>query len=275
MPGSLSESITLNNGVDMPLLGLGTWAVPDGKEGRRIVADALEVGYRHSDTAMIYKNERSVGAAVRDSGLPREQVFITTKCWTDDMRAGRVREAFDASLKQLGMDYVDLYLLHWAVGDYIDCWREMEKLLDTGRTRAVGVSNFMIPHLDKLLAETSVVPAVNQIEKHPLLQSPALREHCQSRGIVVEAWQPIVKGKVAEMPTLVEIGRRHGKTPVQVALRWALQHNVVVIPKTSRRQRMVENADTFDFELSADEMSAIDALDEDRRHGADPHHVPF
>ena len=271
MSQTLTDSVELSNGVQMPVLGLGTWQVAEGDQARRTVAEALELGYRHIDTAMIYENERSVGQAVRDSGLPREQVFVTTKCWNTDMRSGKVVEAFEKSLRLLDIDYVDLYLLHWAVGDYAGCWDKMRKVLASGKARAIGVSNFLIHHLEKL----SSPPTVNQIEYHPWLQSTELRGYCQSNRIVVEAWSPIMQGKVTGVPALVEIGRGHGKSPAQVALRWALQRDVVVIPKSTKKKRLVENADVFDFTLTDGEMAAIDALDRNHRLGADPDNVPF
>jgi len=268
---ALTDALTLNNGVTIPQLGFGTWKV-NADEAERIVREALDVGYRHIDTAMIYQNEREVGRAIRGGGVPRDELFVTTKCWTVDMRAGKVIEACETSLRALGLDHVDLYLLHWAVGDIAACWRQMHTLLERGKARAIGVSNFMVPHLEQL---PDPVPAVNQVEFHPYLQSPELIAYCGGRGIVCEAWRPIMGGNTDDVDTLRDIAARHGKTSTQVTLRWQLQRGMVAIPKTTRRQRMAENAGVFDFQLTAEEVAAIDALDRNQRQGADPNNVPF
>lgn len=273
---NITTTATLNNGTTMPMLGLGTWQSAEGEEAERAVAWALEAGYRHIDTAAIYKNERSVGKAVRQSGIPRDELFITTKLWNTDIRSGDVRGAFDASLEKLGLEYVDLYLVHWAVPDqYLAAWEKMEGLYRSGRTKAIGVSNFMIEHLDAVLEHGEVVPAVNQCEWHPKLQSPKLVEHCRVNGIQFESWSPLMRGKHLDDPTLVRIAKRYGKTPAQVIIRWNLQSNVVVIPKSASRERIVENADVFDFELDDEDMTAIRAMDADERMGFDPYHVDF
>ncbi len=273
-----TDTVKLNNGVEMPWLGLGTWQASEGAEVQDAVRHALELGYRHIDTASIYGNERGVGAALRDSGVPRDDVFITTKVWNEDVRGGhdRVLRAFDASLERLGLETVDLYLVHWPVADrFVEAWRALEKLYADGRVRAIGVSNFLRHHLKALLADCHVVPAVNQIEHHPRLQQPDLLAFCREHGIVVEAWSPIMKGRVLQVPELREIGERHGKTAAQVTLRWNLQNGVVTIPKSVHRERIAENADLFDFELSDDEMATIASLDRGERIGADPDHIPF
>jgi diketogulonate reductase-like aldo/keto reductase len=268
---SIADGTLLNNGVSMPWLGIGTWQSAAGREAEQAVAWALELGYRHIDTAALYGNEADVGRALRASGIPRDQVFVTTKVWNDDLRQRRVREAFELSLKKLGLDRVDLYLVHWPVpGAYIEAWRVLEDLLAEGRTRAIGVSNFLVPQLEILLSKARVVPAVNQVEWHPWLQQPALAEFCREHRIVFQAWSPLMQGRVGEEPALIRIGRPHGKSPAQVAIRWGLQRQVVIIPKSVRRERIAENAGVFDFELSAEEISAIDRCDRNQRLGADP-----
>jgi diketogulonate reductase-like aldo/keto reductase len=273
---NIRQAVTLNNGVAMPWVGLGTWQVDDGQQVERAVRGALDAGYRHIDTAAAYGNEKGVGKAVRDSGIEREQLFVTTKLWNGAQRDRRQREAFEESLDRLGMDYVDLYLIHWPVPErFVESWRVMEQLLEAGRTRAIGVSNFLIHHLDALAAQASVIPAVNQVEFHPHLVQPRLREACRQRGIVFEAWSPLMRGRVVKVDTLNRIGREHGKTAAQVVLRWDLQHEVVTIPKSVHQQRIIENADVFDFELTDEQMGAIDALDRDTRLGPDPDNFNF
>jgi diketogulonate reductase-like aldo/keto reductase len=273
---SIVDSTLLNNGVAMPWLGIGTWQSAAGREAEQAVAWALELGYRHVDTAALYANEADVGRALSASGIPRDQVFVTTKVWNEDLRQRRVREAFDLSLKKLGLDHVDLYLVHWPVpGAYLEAWKVLEDLLAEGRTRAIGVSNFLVPQLETLLAQARVVPAVNQVEWHPWLQQPALVEFCRRHGIAFQAWSPLMQGRVAEEPELERIGRKHGKSPAQAVLRWGLQRQVVMIPKSVRRERIAENAAVFDFELSADELAAIDRCDRNQRLGADPSDFHF
>jgi diketogulonate reductase-like aldo/keto reductase len=270
-------TIALNNGVAMPLLGLGVWQVNSDAEAERVVRLAIEAGYRSIDTARIYGNECGVGNAIRGSGVPRDRLFVTTKVWNDDIRRGTIAAAFDASLERLGLDYVDLYLVHWAIpGKVASTWRAMEKLLDSGRVKAIGVSNHLRPHLDELLAAATVIPAVNQIEFHPYLQSPALVEYCRGRKIQVEAWAPLMKGgDLLHDPVLVAIARAHGRTAAQIVLRWEIQRGIVTIPKSARRERIAENAALFDFTLTDAEMAQIDALDRDTRVGPDPSRVSF
>ncbi|MFF9813400.1 aldo/keto reductase [Streptomyces sp. NPDC014006] len=265
--------ITLNNGVEMPQLGFGVWQVPDD-EAERAVATALEAGYRSIDTAAIYGNEEGTGKAIAASGLPREDIFVTTKLWNSEQGHDSTLRAFDTSLAKLGLDYVDLYLIHWPLPSkdaYVDTYKAFEKLHADGRVRAIGVSNFLEPHLDRLIAETSVIPAVNQIELHPHLQQRAAREYHAEQGIATEAWSPLGSGKgILEIPAIVAIAQKHGRTPAQVVLRWHLQLGNVVIPKSVTPSRIKENIEVFDFSLDDEDLAAISALNEDRRLGPDP-----
>lgn len=273
---ALNDTALLNNGVRMPSLGLGTYQAEQGDETEKAILDAFELGYRHIDTAKIYRNEETVGRAFRVSGLRREEVFITSKVWNDDQRTGNIAGAMEDTLKRLNLDYVDLYLVHWpVVGKFVDTWRVLEDLNRQGKCRAIGVSNFNIGHLDQLAHASRVTPAVNQVEWHPWLQQPQLIERCRQAGIVVEAWAPLIKGKVNEIPEIVAIAKRHQKTPAQVTLRWGLQQRVVMIPKSVRRERISENADLYDFTLSEEEMRAMAKLDQAKRIGPDPDHITF
>lgn len=271
------NTTTLNNGLQMPLLGLGVWQVNSDPETERVVRIAIEAGYRSIDTATIYGNERGVGDAIRRCGVPRDQLFITTKVWNDDIRRGTVSKAFDESMGRLGLDYIDLYLVHWAIpGKITSTWHAMEKLLRGNRVKAIGVSNHLRPHLDELLPAAEIVPAVNQVELHPYLQSPALVDYCRSKKIQVEAWSPLMKGReLLSDPALVKIARGHHKTVAQIVLRWEIQSGIVTIPKSVHRERIIENAAIFDFDLTDGEMKQINALDKNTRVGADPLHVPF
>ncbi|MFB7914324.1 aldo/keto reductase [Streptomyces sp. NPDC056061] len=266
-------SITLNNGVEMPQLGFGVWQVPDD-EAAKAVATAIEAGYRSIDTAAIYENEKGTGRAVAASGVAREELFITTKLWNTEQGYDATLRAFDASLDKLGTDYVDLYLIHWPVPAkdmYVDTYKAFEKILSDGRAKAVGVSNFLPEHLERLLGETSVVPAVNQIELHPQLQQAGSRAFHAEHGIATEAWSPLGQGKgLLEVPTIVAIAQKHGRTPAQVVLRWHIQTGNVVIPKSVTPSRIVENFDVFGFELDADDLAAVAALDEGKRLGPNP-----
>ncbi|GAA3881722.1 aldo/keto reductase [Streptomyces lacrimifluminis] len=270
---SMVPPITLNNGVEMPQLGFGVWQVPDD-EAEQAVATALESGYRSIDTAAIYGNEVGTGKAIAASGVAREELFVTTKLWNSDQGYESTLRAFDASLEKLGLEYVDLYLIHWpqpAKGAFVDTYKAFEKLYADGRARAVGVSNFLPEHLDRLLAETSVVPAVNQIELHPHLQQHESRDYHAEHGIATEAWSPLGSGKgLLEVPAVVAIARKHGRTPAQVVLRWHLQLGNVVIPKSVTPSRIKENIEVFDFSLDPEDLAAISALNEGRRLGPDP-----
>ncbi|HTL66372.1 MAG TPA: aldo/keto reductase [Lacunisphaera sp.] len=268
----LGARVKLNNGVQMPWFGLGVFQVPRDSDAAAAVRAAIELGYRSIDTAALYRNERGVGEGLKSSGVPREELFVTTKVWNDDIRAGRVEAAFNHSLKLLGLDYVDLYLLHWPIrGRSVEAWRALERLLRSGRVRAIGVSNYMIPHLEELLAAAAVVPAVNQIEFHPYLQSKPLVAHCQRHGIQVEAWSPLQQaGPLLRDPVLTAIARRLQRTVAQVVLRWDVQSGIATIPKTVHPARLAENAAIFDFALTDADMAAIAALDRNERNGADP-----
>ena len=273
----LKATTRLNNGVLMPWLGFGVFQVPQDADAAAAVRSAIGLGYRSIDTAAIYRNERGVGQAIRESGVPREQLFITTKVWNDDIRANRVEAAFGQSMKLLGLDYLDLYLVHWPIkGKSVAAWRVMEKLHRAGRSKAIGVSNYMMPHLEELLPAAEIVPAVNQIEFHPYLQSKPLVAHCQQHRIQVEAWSPLQQaGPLLQDRTLAAIAKKHGKTVVQVVLRWDVQGGIIAIPKSVQPHRIAENAGIFDFELTAAEMSAIAALDRHERNGADPFNFNF
>ncbi|MCR6656891.1 MAG: aldo/keto reductase [Opitutus sp.] len=273
----LAATTTLNNGVKMPWMGAGVWQINSDDETSRVVQAAIAAGYRRIDTASLYGNERGVGEGIRQSGVARDQIFVTTKVWNDDMRTGRIEEALEKSLQKLGFDYVDLYLLHWPVsGKIIPAWQALERLYREGRVRAIGVSNFMIPHLEDLLSSTRVVPAVNQIEFHPYLQSRALLNYCRGKNIQLEAWSPLMQGgPLLQNPVLEDIARAHGKTPAQIILRWDLQMGVATIPKSARAERLAANANVFDFTLSEAEMRAIAGLDRGQRAGPDPFNFNF
>ena len=264
--------VTLNNGLEIPQLGFGVFKV-DPDKTTRVVRDALDVGYRHLDTAKIYHNEEGVGRAVKESGIDRGDLFITTKLWNDDQTDAIT--AFEKSLARLGTDYVDLYLIHWPTPEkdtYLDAWRSLEKILESGRAKAIGVSNFNIDHLERLIAETDVVPAVNQVELHVDFQQTELRSFASGKGIATEAWGPLGQGKINESPELSAIAEAHGKSVPQTILRWHLDVGNIVIPKSNNKERMAENFDVLDFSLSAAEIATISGLDRgaDGRNGSDP-----
>ncbi|WP_145264106.1 aldo/keto reductase [Planctomycetes bacterium Pan216] len=271
MASSLMETVELRNGTWMPLLGLGTFKAEEGGQVEQAIKWALEMGYRSIDTASIYGNEAGVGKALAESGVPRDEIFLTTKLWNDDQGYDATMRAFDASLERLGTAYVDLYLVHWPVRDKIqETWQAMNAIHRSGRAKAIGVSNFLEEHLTELLNGSGITPMVNQIEFHPRLQQPGLIEFCEGRRIVVEAWSPLMRGEVLTIPELVQIGEKHGKSAAQVTLRWQIQRGIVTIPKTVNQDRLASNAAIFDFELTEEEMGAINALDQDQRTGPDP-----
>ena len=264
--------IKLNNGVEIPQLGLGVFQVPNA-ETVQAVTTALEAGYRSIDTAKIYDNERGVGEAVRASGLAREELFVTTKLWNDEQGYDAALKGFDASLSRLGLDYVDLYLIHWpapSADRYVDTWKALEKIASDGRARAIGVSNFAQRHLQRLFDETETVPAVNQVELHPDLAQLELRGFHAEHGIVTEAWSPLAQGGLLTEQSLVALGEKYGKTPAQIILRWHLQIGNVVIPKSVTPDRIRGNIDLFDFELADDDIAVIGELDAGTRIGPDP-----
>jgi 2,5-diketo-D-gluconate reductase A len=267
-----APTITLDTGAAMPQLGFGVFKVSP-QETVAAVSTALEAGYRSIDTAAIYGNEGQVGQALADSGLPREQLFVTTKLWNDRQGPDEVPRAFDESLGRLGLDYVDLYLIHWpapAADRYVEAWRALEQLHADGRARAIGVSNFQPAHLQRLLDETGTVPALNQVELHPELQQAELRRFHAEHGIVTEAWGPLARGAALSDPTIAELAERYGKTPAQVVLRWHLDLGNVAIPKSVTPARIEENFDVFDFSLDDAAMAAIERLDAGARTGPDP-----
>ncbi|MCM3628019.1 aldo/keto reductase [Paenibacillus glycanilyticus] len=259
----------------MPWLGFGVFKTKEGTQVEQAVADALEAGYRSIDTAAIYGNEEGVGRAVAESGLKREDLFITTKVWNSNQGFESTLKAFEESRRKLKLEVIDLYLVHWPVaGKYKDTYRALEKLYKEGYVRAIGVSNFLIPHLDDLLGSCEVTPAVNQVEFQPFLTQPDLQAYCKDRGIQLEAWSPLLQGNL-DVPLLQEIGQAHGKSAAQVILRWDLQNGIVTIPKSVTKSRIIENADIFDFELTNEEMASINGLNEGRRFGSDPMNFNF
>lgn len=271
-------SLRMNDGASIPQLGFGVWQVPEA-EAEAIVGEALRAGYRHLDTAKIYANEAAVGRAVRASGIPRQEIFVTTKLWNGDQGRDATLRAFDASLARLGLDHVDLYLVHWPAPRrnlYVETWKAMLELKASGRARSVGVSNFGPDHLERVIGETGVTPPINQIELHPRFAQKGHRAAHERLQILTEAWSPLGQGTLLADPTLVAIGKAHGKSAAQVVLRWHLQHGFVVIPKSATPHRIRENFDVFDFALGPDDMAAIDALDRrDGRVGPDPATASF
>ncbi len=266
-------NLVLNNGVEIPQLGFGVFKVPP-EETRQAVLTALETGYRHIDTAKLYENEAAVGAAVRDSGLMRDEIFVTTKVWNTDQGYDATLRAFDASLERLGLDVLDLYLIHWPAPArelYVDTWRAMEQLYRDGRVRAIGVSNFQPDHLRRLLDRCDVVPVINQVELHPYLQQNEARKAHEELGVLTEAWAPIARGgALLEDPVITALADKHARTPAQVVLRWHIELGNVVIPKSVTPARVVENFSIFDFALDGADLAEIAALDRGERTGPDP-----
>lgn len=272
----IQSMVTLSNGRQMPWLGLGVYKMSEDQEVIASIEAAIRNGYRSIDTAALYQNEEGVGQAIKASGISREELFITTKVWNSDQGYDSTLKAFDASMSKLGLDYLDLYLIHWPVkGKYKETWKALEQLHKDGRVRSIGVSNFQIHHLEDLLANAEVRPVVNQVELHPLLSQVELREYCKSQGIQIEAWSPLAQGKLLDNEVLKAIGAKYGKSTAQVIIRWDLQHGIVTIPKSSNPKRIVENANVFDFELTAEEMKQIDGLNQDQRVGPDPDNFDF
>ncbi|PPA69792.1 aldo/keto reductase [Jeotgalibacillus proteolyticus] len=268
------QTIKLNNGIEMPQIGLGVWQVEDGKVAADAVKKAIEVGYRSIDTAAIYQNETGVGEGIKASGVSREELFITTKVWNADQGYDTTIKALDESLEKLGLDYVDLYLIHWPVPSkdkYIETYKAMEKLYEDGKVKAIGVCNFEVEHLQRLLDECTVKPAVNQVECHPYLGQHELKAFCAEHDIFIESWSPIMQGgAVLEDETIRNIAEKYGKEPAQVVIRWHLQSNAIVIPKSVTPSRIESNFNVFDFELTQDEMNTINNLDRNERKGPHP-----
>jgi diketogulonate reductase-like aldo/keto reductase len=271
--------ITLNNGVEIPQVGLGVFQTKEGDEVERAVEAALAAGYRLIDTAAIYGNEVGVGKAIKASGLPREEIFITTKLWNAHHAYDQALRAFDESLAKLDCGYIDLYLIHWPLpmeGKFTEAWKALEHLYDSKRVRAIGVSNFKPHHLEELLKGAETTPAVNQIELHPLFQQQATRAYCAEHGIVVESYSPLMQaGEALEHPTIAQLAQTYGKTPAQIILRWHVQSGFIVIPKSVKAERIQENINLFDFELSEADMRAIESMDREQRIGADPDTASF
>ena len=270
-----TQGTVLNNGVHMPWLGLGVWQTQDGDEVVNAVRYAVKAGYRLIDTAKAYNNEQGVGQGIRECGVPREELFITTKLWNADQGYESTLKAFEGSRKRLGLEYIDLYLIHWVKpATYRDTWKAMVKLYQDGRVRAIGVSNHQTYHIDTLIEDTGVVPAVNQVERHPLLTQYPLLDYCNQKGIRMQAYSPLMRGAM-DHPVLDTLAKKYGKTSAQIILRWDVQNGVAVIPKSVREARIVENGDIFDFELSAEDMAAIDGMNRDHRLVGDPDHVTW
>ena len=277
------EFVKLNNSLEMPMLGYGCFKVEDGQVTVDSVKCALELGYRSIDTAAIYGNEQSVGQAIKESGVPREEIFLTTKLWNSDQRSGEVEAAFQKSLTELGTDYVDLYLIHWpAKGHIVDAWLKMEEIYKSGRAKAIGISNFQTHHIEEIKKVWSVVPQMNQFEMHPYLTQKPLIEFCKKENIVPQSWSPLggswndgAQDSLLDHPTIKEIGAKYGKSAAQVILRWNIDCGVVVIPKSVTPSRIADNLNLFDFKLTAEDIAAIDALNQDKRSGPDPDTITF
>jgi diketogulonate reductase-like aldo/keto reductase len=271
----MHTTVELRTGAQLPRVGLGVFRAPSGAVTRSAVLSAIEAGYRHIDTATIYGNEQDVGEAIRQSGVPRAEIFVTTKLWNADQGFDGALRAFDASSRRLGLDYIDLYLIHWPVpGLRRDSWRALERIHDEQRARAVGVSNYMVPHLEELAREARVLPAVNQVEVSPFLQQRDVRAWCASHGVVVEAYSPLTKGARLAHPVVLDVAARAGRSPAQVLLRWGLQRDLVVLPKSVRAERIRENAAVFAFELDEADMARLDGLEEGLATGWDPRGAP-
>jgi len=273
---NMNDAAVLNNGVKMPWLGFGVYQMRDGAEVEESVGAAIETGYRSIDTAAAYNNERGVGRALAKCGIPRNDIFLTTKVWNSDQGYDSALRAFDESLERLGTDYVDLYLIHWPVkGRFVQTWRALERIYAEKRARTIGVSNFHIHHLEELLGESEIVPAVNQVEFHPFLLQSDLRAFCRERSIQYEAWSPLMQGTALRDKTVRKIAKKYGKSAAQIIIRWDIQHEVVTIPKSVHSERIEENSRVFDFEISNEDMVRLDGLDAGKRIGPDPDNFNF
>ncbi|MBK5427307.1 aldo/keto reductase [Bacillus mycoides] len=280
MMKNLQSKTTLHNGVEMPWFGLGVFKVEDGPELVEAVKVAIKEGYRSIDTAAIYGNEKAVGegirAGIKEAGISREDLFITSKVWNADQGYETTLTAYEESLKKLELDYLDLYLVHWPVeGKYKDSWRALETLYKEERVRAIGVSNFQIHHLQNVMKDAEIKPMINQVEYHPRLTQKELQAFCKEQGIQMEAWSPLMQGQLLDNETLQEVADKYGKTTAQIILRWDLQNEVVTIPKSTKEQRIIANANIFDFELTKEDMEKIDALNQNHRVGPDPDNFDF
>jgi len=273
---NITSKVKLNNGIEMPMLGLGVFLSKEGTEVENAVKVALQNGYRHIDTAAIYKNERGVGKAIKESGVSREDIFLTSKVWNSDQGYTTTMSAFEESLEKLQTDYLDLYLIHWPKGKRsVESWKALEEIYKNGRVKAIGISNFLVHHLEDFLPECKIMPMVNQYEFHPELMQPDLLEYCRKHGIQPEAWSPIMKGRVNDVPLMQELAAKYNKTPVQIVLRWDLQTGVVTIPKSVTPERIISNANIFDFELNDEDMVKINGLDKNGRIGGHPDFITF
>lgn len=272
----IKGKVSLANGVKIPYFGLGVFLTKEGREVEDSVKWALDAGYIHIDTAAIYGNERGVGNAVKASGIPRNEIFITTKVWNENQRQNTVMKGFEESLDKLQTEYVDLLLIHWPVkGKFIETWKIFEEIYRSGRARAIGVSNFLRHHLEELLPEAEITPMINQVECHPYLVQQDLQDFCKTKKIWYEAWSPLMRGEIGTVPLMNELAKKYGKTEAQIVLRWNLQKDIITIPKSIHKQRIDENAKIFDFELSQEDLRKIDSLDQNKHLGAHPDSFTF
>ncbi|UOQ42885.1 aldo/keto reductase [Halobacillus salinarum] len=276
----INTAVTLSNGVQMPWVGLGVFKVEEGAELIHAVTSAIRHGYRSIDTASIYGNEQGVGEGIRNgmqqAGIKREDLFITSKVWNDDLGYESTLKAFENSLEKLQLEYLDLYLIHWPVEDkFKEAWKALETLYKQGKVKAIGVSNFHIHHLEELMMHAEIKPMVNQVERHPRLNQQKLYDFCKTSGIQIEAWSPLMQGEILQQEDLVDIARKYKKTTAQIILRWHLQNEVIVIPKSTKETRIVENSDVFDFELTSTDMDHIDRMNQNFRVGPDPDNFDF
>ena len=276
MISSLTDCTKLNNGLQMPWLGFGVFLMDPGEETELAVKTALDTGYRSIDTAAIYENEASVGKVIHEYGIPRDELFITTKVWNADQGYDTALKAFDESMKKLQLEVLDLYLIHWpVVGRYVESWKALEKLYRDGRVRAIGLSNFQIHHIEDILAMCKVKPMLNQVELHPRLRQADLHQFCVQNQVQLQAWAPLMQGKAFDIPEIVELAGKYGKSAAQILIRWDLQHEVITIPKSITPHRILENSQVFDFQISEEDMATIDSLNQDKRVGPDPDNFDF